>query len=86
LIRFEITGCGIPVDKQARLFNPFDRLDIAPGHVGGTGVGLAICQHFVEKMGGHIGVQSAPETGSTFWFTLPRSAPGAGPVSERRLH
>jgi signal transduction histidine kinase len=38
---------------------------------GGTGVGLAIVRKGVERMGGRVGVESAPGRGSRFWIELP---------------
>lgn len=65
------TGIGIPVDQQAKIFSRFIKLD---SNIPGTGIGLSLSQTIIQKLGGQIGVQSQPEKGSTFWFTLPYSA------------
>jgi PAS domain S-box-containing protein len=67
------TGAGIPVDKLARLFTPFDRLGAEQSSVEGTGLGLALCQRLVHAMNGSIGVNSTLGHGSTFWLDLPHA-------------
>jgi PAS domain S-box-containing protein len=67
------TGAGIPVEKLARLFTPFDRLGAEQSPVEGTGLGLALCQRLVQAMHGTIGVSSTLGNGSTFWLELPQS-------------
>ncbi len=68
-------GKGLTPDEQARLFVPFTRLDRvrAKGH----GLGLSIVRRIVEKLGGEVGVESAPGVvGARFYFTLPAAASG----------
>ena len=52
-----------------RIFKIFERLD--PKTYPGTGIGLAVVQKSVQRMGGSVGVESAPDQGSTFWIELP---------------
>ena len=65
------TGPGIPVEKLARLFTPFERLGAEQSAIEGTGLGLALSQRLMDAMGGSIGVESAVGKGSTFWIELP---------------
>jgi signal transduction histidine kinase len=66
------TGPGIPAEHQARIFDKFYQVDSkARAETASTGLGLTFCKLAVEAQGGHIGVESAPGQGSTFWFTLP---------------
>jgi PAS domain S-box-containing protein len=67
------TGLGIPADRFASLFQPFERLGAERTAVEGTGLGLALSKHLMELMNGNIGLESALDQGSTFWIELPIS-------------
>lgn len=65
------SGIGIPPEKQAAIFEPFEQVDSSTSRqYGGTGLGLALCRRLVKAMGGEIGVQSEPGHGSTFRVEL----------------
>lgn len=66
----EDNGIGLDPEVQPRLFQMFQRFT-RPGLYEGTGIGLAIARKAVERMGGAIGVFSAPGRGSRFWILLP---------------
>lgn len=66
------TGVGIAKERFATLFRAFDETDTAleMNHAG-TGLGLSITKKLVELNGGEIGVESEPDRGSVFYFTIP---------------
>lgn len=64
------TGMGIPRDKMAALFKPFERLGAEQTDIEGTGLGLALSRRLVEAMKGRITVSSRPGRGSTFSVRL----------------
>ena len=74
------TGIGLAAEDQARVFLDFEQADTSSTRkFGGTGLGLAISKRIVERMDGHIAVESTLGTGASFSFTVPlRAAPASG--------
>ncbi|MCU0540733.1 MAG: ATP-binding protein [Oscillatoriaceae cyanobacterium Prado104] len=71
-LRFQVrdTGIGIPADKLATIFLPFEQAGKRDRNSEGTGLGLAISQQIVQQMGSSIQVCSTPGKGSSFWFEV----------------
>jgi CheY-like chemotaxis protein len=77
------TGIGIPADRLDRLFRNFSQVDVSTTRqYGGTGLGLAISKRLVELMRGKMWVESVPQQGSTFHFTLPMRVAQELPVQQ----
>lgn len=90
------SGIGIPLDRQAEIYKPFMQADSSNSRAyGGSGLGLPLCKHYAELLGGHIEVTSVVDRGSTasFWIafksaqTLPdrQAALAAGPTLHNDL-
>jgi len=63
-------GIGIPADKIENVFDRFYRVENNSPHLSGLGLGLYISSEIIKRHGREIGVESTPEKGSVFWFTL----------------
>jgi PAS domain S-box-containing protein len=84
-LHFEVsdTGIGIPPEKLATIFDPFEQADRSTTRrYGGTGLGLAISSQLVELMGGKIKVSSDPGKGSTFAFNVRLEVPERPPAED----
>jgi CheY-like chemotaxis protein/anti-sigma regulatory factor (Ser/Thr protein kinase) len=68
------TGAGLPPEKLAQLFQPFNRLGQEVGGVAGTGIGLVVTKRLAELMEGVLGVESTVGVGSVFWCELMSAA------------
>jgi PAS domain S-box-containing protein len=71
-IWMEDQGIGIAPEHQERIFGVFERLHGVETYPG-TGIGLAIVRKGIERLGGHVGVESAEGRGSRFWVELPKA-------------
>jgi signal transduction histidine kinase/CheY-like chemotaxis protein len=87
MIEIEDEGPGLSAEAQARLFQPYERLDADATDVVGTGIGLALSSQLMQLMQGSIGVRSAPGQGSCFWLRLPacEAAAHAPPAAETAM-
>jgi len=72
LFSIQDTGIGIPLDRQADVFEAFGQVDTpnSVNHGGGAGLGLPIASRLVGLMGGTMWLESQPGKGSTFFFTV----------------
>jgi PAS domain S-box-containing protein len=77
------TGIGIAAEQQERIFLEFEQVDGgASRKFAGTGLGLSISRRIIERMGGRIGVESAPGAGATFHVTLTLAPASNTPKAE----
>lgn len=73
-VRLSVSDDGIGIDpsRRARLFVPFDRLDVETLGIQGEGIGLALSKRLANAMGGEIGSHANAGVGTTFWLDLRR--------------
>lgn len=84
-LRVEDTGIGMDAAQRARLFHRFVGFDGASQQGrAGFGIGLAVVNHMVERLGGQISVESTPLVGSCFEVLIPVTVIDADPATEPR--
>jgi PAS domain S-box-containing protein len=76
-VRLSVTdnGIGVTPENQDRIFDLFTRVHSLDAYAG-SGIGLAIVERAVTRMGGKVGLNSEPHKGSTFWIELPKAGNG----------
>ena len=83
-LEFSVTDTGIGIAQQdiALLFKPFSQTDSSiTREFGGSGLGLSLVRTLAVAMGGEVGVDSQPGTGTRFWFRVPLEVLSSQPVA-----
>jgi signal transduction histidine kinase len=78
------TGIGLTAEQVRDIFDRFNQGDISANKYGGAGLGLTICKGIAELLGGSIRVESVPDQGSCFYFSLPFESSRIQGVNEVR--
>jgi signal transduction histidine kinase len=75
-LRVEDEGIGIAPEAMERIFGLYERA-VSERHYGGLGLGLYVTRQIIERLGGRVGVESAPGHGAAFTVELPLRPPSA---------
>lgn len=73
-VAVEDTGCGVPLDRQAAIFEEFEQAREGADQGGGAGLGLAISRSLAQRMGGALALERSGPEGSVFVLTVPARA------------